>query len=177
MKIYTKTGDKGETSLFNGERRSKDDIRIEAYGTVDELNATIGLLISKINDNSVVNLLIETQKNLFDLGSMLANPNSPSKASLKDTDIEALEQAIDNMNESLPELKTFVLPGGNEVSSIAHIARTVCRRAERRTISLSAQAEIEAVSIRYLNRLSDYFFVLSRKLVYDNGSKEIQWLP
>ena len=177
MKIYTKTGDKGETSLFNGERKSKDDIRIEAYGNVDELNAFLGLLISKLNDISSKEVLMEVQKNLFDLGSMLANPNHNSKATLKEEDIEELENQIDNMNIHLPQLKTFVLPGGNEAASSAHICRTVCRRAERRTISLARENNINPITIKYLNRLSDYFFVLSRKLVYDGGDTEIQWLP
>lgn len=177
MKIYTKTGDKGETSLFNGERRSKDDIRIEAYGTVDELNTFLGLLTSKSEEEGLKLFLIEIQKNLFDLGSMLANPNKDNKASIKEEDVTELEDEIDNMNQSLPELRSFVLPGANELSSIAHICRTVCRRAERRTITLSKSASIDPKTITYLNRLSDYFFVLSRKLVYDQGNTEIQWLP
>lgn len=177
MKIYTKTGDKGQTSLFNGERRSKDDIRIEAYGNVDELNSFLGLLAAKVNDMELKQVLMDIQKNLFDLGSMLANPTNTSKAVIKEEDIEELERGIDNMNENLPDLKTFILPGGNESASLAHICRTICRRAERRTISLSTEAEIESITIKYLNRLSDYFFVLSRKLIYDSGDTEIQWLP
>ena len=177
MKIYTKTGDGGETSLFNGERRSKDDIRIEAYGSVDELNTFVGLLNSKVGEDDLSKFLIEIQKNLFDLGAMLANPNQDSKASIKEQDITDLEDNIDNMNVNLPELRTFVLPGSNEHSSLAHVCRTVCRRAERRAISLSKVASIDPKTIKYLNRLSDYFFVLSRKLVYDQGSTEIQWLP
>jgi len=177
MKIYTKTGDEGKTSLFNGERRSKDDIRIEAYGSVDELNTFIGLLSSKIREQSLQSFLIEIQKNLFDLGSMLANPNQDSKAVLKEEDIKVLEDEMDNMNVKLPELRSFVLPGSNELSSLSHVCRTVCRRAERRTISLAKEAEIDPKTIKYLNRLSDYFFVLSRKLVYDQGNTEIQWLP
>ena len=177
MKIYTKTGDKGQTSLFNGERRSKDDIRIEAYGSVDELNSFLGLLANKVNDIELKEVLIGIQKNLFDLGSMLANPTNTSKAVIKEADIEELENGIDNMNEFLPALKTFILPGGNESASLAHVCRTVCRRAERRTITLSLDHEIEPITIKYLNRLSDYFFVLSRKLIYDAGDTEIQWLP
>lgn len=177
MKIYTKTGDKGQTSLFNGERRSKDDIRIEAYGSVDELNSFLGLLTSKVNDTEVIEVLLDIQKNLFDLGSMLANPTNTSKAVIKEEHIEGLESGIDNMNEFLPSLKTFILPGGNESAALAHVCRTVCRRAERRTISLSMEHEIEPITVKYLNRLSDYFFVLSRKLIHDKGDKEIQWLP
>lgn len=177
MKIYTKTGDKGETSLFNGERRSKDDIRIEAYGSVDELNAFLGLLCSKLNDSDLIEVLISIQKNLFELGSMLANPTNTSKAVIREENIEALESAIDNMNEYLPELKTFVLPGGNEQAGLAHVCRTVCRRAERRTITLTNEADILPITVKYLNRLSDYFFVLSRKLIHDAGDSEIQWLP
>lgn len=177
MKIYTKTGDEGQTSLFNGERRSKDDIRIEAYGSVDELNTFLGLLNSKIEETELKAFLVDIQKNLFDLGAMLANPNQDSKAQIKEEDITELEDAMDNMNENLPELRSFVLPGSNELSSYAHVCRSVCRRAERRTISLNKVAEINPKTIKYLNRLSDYFFVLSRKLVYDQGSTEIQWLP
>jgi len=177
MKIYTKTGDKGQTSLFNGERRSKDDIRIEAYGSVDELNSFLGLLISKLNDMELKQVLMGIQKSLFDLGSMLANPTNTSKAVIKEEDIEALEKGIDNMNEYLPALKTFILPGGNENASLAHVCRTVCRRAERRAITLSGKNEIDPIAIKYLNRLSDYFFVLSRKLIFDKGDSEIQWLP
>jgi len=177
MKIYTKTGDKGETSLFNGERRSKDDIRIEAYGNVDELNSFLGLLVAKVNDKELKQVLMDIQKNLFDLGSMLANPTNTSKAVINEEDIEELERGIDNMNENLPDLKTFILPGGNESGSLAHVCRTICRRAERRTISLANQADIDSITIKYLNRLSDYFFVLSRKLIYDAGDTEIQWLP
>lgn len=177
MKIYTKTGDEGQTSLFNGERRSKDDIRIEAYGSVDELNSFLGLLNSKIEEIIVSEFLVEIQKNLFDLGSMLANPNHNSKAIIKEEDIKELEDEMDNMNESLPELRSFILPGSSEVSSLAHVCRTVCRRAERRTITLQKAADIDPKTVKYLNRLSDYFFVLSRKLVYDHGNTEIQWLP
>ena len=177
MKIYTKTGDKGQTSLFNGERRSKDDIRIETYGSVDELNAHLGLLVSKLDDMDLKQVLLGVQRNLFDLGSMLANPTNTSKAAIAEEDIEALEKGIDNMNENLPELKTFILPGGNETGSLAHVCRTVCRRAERRTITLSGENDIDPITIKYLNRLSDYFFVLSRKLIYDSGDAEIQWLP
>ncbi len=177
MKIYTKTGDKGQTSLFNGERKPKDDPRIEAYGNVDELNSFLGLLISKLNDAALQEVLLDMQKNLFNLGAMLANPTNTSKAVIKEEDIEALEKGIDNMNENLPDLKTFVLPGGNESASLAHVCRTVCRRAERRTITLANDSDIDQITIKYLNRLSDYFFVLSRKLVYDAGDTEIQWLP
>ena len=179
MKIYTKTGDQGMTSLYGGKRISKDDIRIEAYGTVDELNSYIGLLISSLPNDDQKDLLFEIQKRLFTIGSILAS--DPTKEmptpDLLDSDIELLENAMDNMDAQLTPLRTFVLPGGSDSNSKAHICRTVSRRAERRIISLSGVAELDPIVIKYLNRLSDYFFILSRKIAHDLGHDEVPWLP
>ena len=180
MKIYTKTGDKGMTSLYGGKRVSKDDIRIEAYGTVDELNAHIGHLISVLPSSiDEKPLLLEIQKRLFTIGSNLAS--DPEKEipvpDLVEDDIQLLENAMDNIDAIVDPLKTFVLPGGSTENSIAHLCRTVSRRAERRIISLSNEAEIDEILIRYVNRLSDYFFMLGRYIAYSLGDKEIPWLP
>ncbi len=177
MKIYTKTGDTGETSLFGGKRVSKDDLRIEAYGTIDELNSQLGLLITHIKDNNIQALLLKIQHRLFDIGSVLAvDPASGIELpGIELSDIEALENAIDNYNQELNPLKSFILPGGSAANAMAHICRTVCRRAERRVISLSKEAELDIPIIKYLNRLSDYFFVLSRLISHVEGAEEIKW--
>ncbi|MDP1725914.1 MAG: cob(I)yrinic acid a,c-diamide adenosyltransferase [Bacteroidota bacterium] len=180
FKIYTKTGDKGETSLIGGTRVPKHHIRIESYGTVDELNSYIGLLKDQIHDEAVKTVLYEIQDRLFTIGSVLASDPGKSKMKIPDlieADITLLEHEIDRMNEVLPELKSFVLPGGNTVASFCHIARCVCRRAERLCVHLSDESEVPAMVIIYLNRLSDYLFVLSRKIVFDAGSEEISWRP
>ena len=177
MKIYTKTGDEGMTSLYGGKRISKDDIRIEAYGTVDELNAHIGMLIASLPNDDQKELLFEIQKRLFTIGSILAS--DPSKElptpDLKEADITVLEDAMDNMDAVLEPLRNFVLPGGSKSNSTAHICRTVSRRAERRVISLSNHEEVASILIKYLNRLSDYFFILGRKIAYDLGHEETPW--
>jgi len=179
MKIYTKTGDKGMTSLYGGKRVSKDDLRIEAYGTVDELNAHVGLLIAMLPYHQEKYLLTEIQKCLFTVGSILAS--DPTKdmptPDLLQSDVDLLENAMDNMDAQLTPLKTFVLPGGSESNSQAHVCRTVCRRAERRLISLAGAAEVDNLLIRYLNRLSDYFFMLSRKIALDLRHEEVPWVP
>ncbi len=178
-KIYTKTGDKGETSLFGGKRLPKSHIRIEAYGTVDELNSWIGLLRDVSDSEEVKDLLKEIQDRLFTLGSNLAS--DPAKEMITpdifEGDIERLEKAIDAMNESLPPLKNFILPGGHTSVSFCHIARCVCRRAERQVVNLALHEPVEELIIRYLNRLSDYLFVLSRKLAKDLNAEEVVWLP
>ncbi len=178
MKIYTKTGDGGMTSLYGGKRISKDDIRIEAYGTVDELNSNIGLLISLLPNNDEEGLLTEIQKRLFTIGSILAS--DPSKdlptPDLLDSDMELLELAMDNMDAQLEPLKTFILPGGSTSNSQAHVCRTITRRAERRIITLSGIANLEPIIVKYLNRLSDYFFILSRKIAHDLGHDEVPWV-
>lgn len=181
MKIYTKTGDGGETALFGGKRLPKDDLRIESYGTVDELNAHIGMLRDMAAEfETESKTLIEIQDRLFTIGSTLAS--DPDKKNLKtpkvhEADVAFLEQEIDRLNESLPPMRSFVLPGGHPLVSQCHIARCVCRRAERRTVSLAAEADIEAVVVQYLNRLSDYLFVLSRWCASQKKAEETPWKP
>ncbi|MDB5282338.1 MAG: putative ATP:cobalamin adenosyltransferase [Bacteroidota bacterium] len=180
MKIYTKTGDIGETSLFGGRRVLKSELRIESYGTVDELNSWIGLLRDVQTDAGLKDLLKEIQDRLFTLGSVLAS--DPAKEKLKrpdlhEEDIERLERAIDRMDEQLEPLKNFVLPGGHVFVSYCHIARTVCRRAERLCVALNQNAELDPLIIKYLNRLSDYLFTLSRKMAKDLGAEEVNWVP
>jgi cob(I)alamin adenosyltransferase len=179
MKIYTKGGDKGETSLFGGRRIYKDNIRIEAYGTVDELNSFIGLLAASLTDQDDIQFLLNTQSVLFNCGSLLAaDPlkefNMPK---VKESDIIAIENSIDNMTSQLKPLKTFILPGGSVEISYAHLCRTICRRAERRVISLSKEETVDPIIIKYLNRLSDFFFTLSRKIAKDQGHPDIPWIP
>ncbi|WP_372744449.1 cob(I)yrinic acid a,c-diamide adenosyltransferase [Lutibacter sp.] len=187
MKIYTKTGDKGETSLFGGTRVPKYNLRIEAYGTVDELNSYLGLIRDQKIDKHSTEVLIAIQNKLFTLGAMLATP--PEKALLKSgkerlninkVNTEAvlqLENEMDKMNETIPPMTHFVLPGGHTTVSFCHIARCICRKAERISTQLSAETEIDEHILIYLNRLSDYLFVLARKLTYDNNAQEIQWIP
>lgn len=174
MKIYTKTGDLGETSLLGGTRVSKSDPRIEAYGTVDELNSCIGMLASHTAHHRSV--LLEVQHRLFDLGSLLAlDPKSKFPIpEISEEHVGELEQEIDRMDAQLPELKNFILPGGNVASGWAQICRAVCRRAERRVVELEGHSEL---SVRYLNRLSDYLFVLARMLLMEAGDPEIKWQP
>jgi cob(I)alamin adenosyltransferase len=180
MKIYTKTGDKGQTSLIGGTRVPKHHIRIEAYGTIDELNSWTGLLRDTVTDASVKELLIEIQDRLFTIGSILASDPEKSKMKLPELhaeDITRLEKAIDEIDAIVPPMKSFVLPGGHEIVSHCHIARCVCRRAERNVIHLSETAAVADLVIQYLNRLSDYLFMLSRKLTHDLGAEEIPWKP
>ncbi len=180
FKVYTKTGDKGETSLIGGTRVPKHHIRIESYGTVDELNSYIGLIRDQNIDEQFKTVLIEIQDRLFTIGSSLASDPEKSKMKipdLKEEDIVFLEKEIDKMDESLPEMKSFVLPGGHTTVSFCHIARCVCRRAERLTIQLSENDYVNELVIKYLNRLSDYLFVLSRKLSQDLKASEIPWKP
>lgn len=177
FKIYTKTGDLGETSLFGGRRLPKSDLRIDSYGTVDELNAFLGLLRDGVEETKLRDLLKEIQDRLFVIGSNLAS--DPSKElpvpDILDSDITLLEKAMDEMDEHLAPLKNFVLPGGHPVVSHCHICRTVCRRAERLLVALQQVDQVAPILIQYLNRLSDYFFVLSRKLAKDLGAEEIIW--
>lgn len=181
MKIYTKTGDKGETSLLGGERVSKTNMRIEAYGTVDELNAWVGVLRDSIQNQRIMEQLIFIQDKLFTAGSRLAthpdNKRNFSLPDLKDEHIEMLEKAMDEMDAELPPMKNFVLPGGHPAVSNAHVCRTVCRRAERRVIDLQQNEKVDEIIGRYLNRLSDYFFVLSRFLALENNAAETPWKP
>jgi cob(I)alamin adenosyltransferase len=180
FKIYTKTGDKGETSLIGGTRVPKFHIRIEAYGTVDELNSYIGLIRDQQIDENSKNTLIEIQDRLFTIGSLLAEDSGKSKMKLpqiKEDDIIFLEKQIDFMDETLEPMKSFVLPGGHTIISYCHIARCVCRRAERLTIHLATELEVNELIIIYLNRLSDYLFVLSRYQSKELNAKEIPWKP
>ncbi len=179
MKIYTKTGDTGQTALIGGRRVSKADLRIDAYGTVDELNAWMGLVSDQAINEPRRNLLKSIQDQLFVIGSILANdPDQPTRMSLPSLiteDVEVLEQAIDAMDATLPQLRAFVLPGGHQAVSFCHLARTVCRRAERLVIALDQVSSVEPLVLQYLNRLSDYLFVLSRQMAQDLGSAEIVW--
>lgn len=178
LKIYTKTGDKGETGLFSGRRLSKADLRVEAYGTVDELNATIGLLRDHLQDERIREFLLLQQHHCFDLGAVLADDRPDSKLSFPETASTTLENTIDAMNAELAPLRHFVLPGGHPNVSFAHLCRTVCRRAERRVVALHSEGTgIPAVSITYLNRLSDYFFVLGRYLSKLHAVDEVKWEP
>ncbi|MFD0761996.1 cob(I)yrinic acid a,c-diamide adenosyltransferase [Lutibacter aestuarii] len=187
MKIYTKTGDKGQTSLFGGTRVPKYHLRIEAYGTVDELNSYIGLIRDQKIDDYTSHILIKIQNELFTLGAMLATP--PDKKVLKSgkerlnihqintNSVQLLEVEIDNMNEELPPMTHFVLPGGHTTVSFCHIARCICRRAERIVAQLSDESTVDTQILIYLNRLSDFLFVLARKLTKDNNAQEIRWIP
>ncbi|MEX0996669.1 MAG: cob(I)yrinic acid a,c-diamide adenosyltransferase [Flavobacteriaceae bacterium] len=187
MKIYTKTGDKGTTALFGGTRVPKHHIRIESYGTVDELNAHIGLIRDQNIETEHKELLNHIQDRLFTVGAILAT--DPKKAILKsgkerlnipkinDENITLLENAIDKMNEDLPQMTHFILPGGHQTVSFCHIARCVCRRAERQTSFLNDNEPVDPMVLMYLNRLSDYLFVLARKLSHELGVNEIKWIP
>ena len=180
MKVYTKTGDKGTTALFGGKRVSKADHRIDAYGTVDELNSYLGLLRDQEVNVNRKDELIEIQDRLFTLGSILATEPDNTKVKvpqLQEEDIAFLEQKMDTMSEVLPEMKFFVLPGGHQSVSFCHIARCVCRRAERLTISLADEADVPEKVIKYLNRLSDYLFVLSRLMTQELSAEEVAWKP
>jgi cob(I)alamin adenosyltransferase len=180
QKIYTKTGDAGRTSLIGGTKVRKNHARINAYGTVDELNAWIGLLGDQLSDTHSRDLLREIQDRLFTIGSALAcDPNkeiSMKIPDLKESDILLLEREMDGMNEKLPEMKSFILPGGHTAVSTTHICRTICRRAERITVELDALEPLgQSLIIKYLNRLSDYLFVLARYIGFLNGIAEIKW--
>jgi len=178
MKVYTKTGDKGTTSLFGGKRVPKHHIRIEAYGTVDELNSYIGLIRDQDIDENSIKTLIEVQDRLFTAGSILATEPGNTKVKVPQlipSDITLLEEEIDAMNEHLPEMRSFVLPGGHTVVSYCHITRCVCRRAERLISHLAELETIDALVLQYLNRLSDYLFVLGRKIVVDKDVDEVEW--
>ena len=167
MKIYTKTGDSGTTSLIGGKRVPKNDLRVESYGTVDELNSFTGLLRDSVISDYCQDVLLNIQKKLFIIQSLLASDNEQytlKLEKLRDEDIGFLEIEIDKMNEELPALQSFIIPGGNLQSSHSQVARTVCRRAERVVVALSHESKVDEKISQYLNRLSDYFFVLSRYL-------------
>lgn len=178
MKIYTKTGDKGTTSLVGGQRVPKNSARLEAYGTVDELNSCIGIVRSCKLNAPLVEELVEIQRRLFDVGGNLATDPSDLhvKVCIREEDIIMLEQAIDRMDADVPPMRAFVLPGGDsQAVSFCHLARTICRRAERRILDLSAQSDVDELLLKYINRLSDYLFMLSRKIAHDEGIEEMKW--
>lgn len=187
MKVYTKTGDKGTTALFGGTRVPKHHIRIDSYGTVDELNSYIGLIRDQEINVLYKEVLIQIQDSLFTVGAVLAT--DPEKAILKNgkerlnipkistEDIALLENEIDRMEESLPQMTHFVLPGGHTTVSFCHIARCVCRRAERLSVHLNELEPVDESVLMYLNRLSDYLFVLARKLTFDLNAEEVKWVP
>ncbi len=171
-RIYTRTGDDGSTGLGDGTRVGKDSARVEAYGTVDEANACIGLLLATDMPETVRDLLTRIQHQLFDLGGELC---IPGYAAIFDADIDALEAQLDQFNEGLPALKEFILPGGGEAAARCHIARTVVRRAERRTVELARLENVRPQPVQYLNRLSDLLFVLCRVLARASGHGEVLW--
>jgi cob(I)alamin adenosyltransferase len=178
MKIYTKKGDDGKTSLIGGTRVSKSSVRIDAYGTVDELNSYIGWVRDLCKRNEHKETLIEIQDRLFTIGSLLAADPEKSRMELpqlKEPDIILLENQIDRMNEELPEMKSFILPGGHPAVSCCHVARCICRRAERAVVLLSENETVDSVIIMYLNRLSDFLFTLARQLSKDFQSIETPW--
>lgn len=187
MKIYTRTGDEGTTALFGGTRVKKYNLRIESYGTVDELNSYIGLIKDQEISQEIKNTLLIIQNELFTLGSMLATP--PEKETLKngkerlnipkvdENSILFLETEIDKMDTELPQMTHFILPGGHQAVSFCHIARCVCRRAERLSVELNDQESLNTDILKYLNRLSDFLFVLARKLSKDLSVEEIKWIP
>ncbi|HMG07140.1 MAG TPA: cob(I)yrinic acid a,c-diamide adenosyltransferase [Mucilaginibacter sp.] len=180
MKIYTKTGDKGFTSLIGGTRVAKHHLRIESYGTVDELNSYIGLIRDQDIAGHDKEILKQIQDRLFTIGSSLAADPERSKMVIPDlhmADVELLEQEIDTMNEQLPELRHFILPGGNNTISFCHIARCICRRAERITVHLAEESTVDEKVNIYLNRLSDYLFTLARKIGSERKIPENQWIP
>lgn len=180
MKIYTKTGDSGQTSLVGGTRVSKTELRIEAYGTVDELNSYVGLLRDQEINNTRKDILKEIQDRLFTIGSILASEPEQTKKRIPDlheSDIELLEKEMDGMDENLEPMRFFILPGGHQSVSFGHLARTVCRRAERITLRLAQETEVNELVIKYLNRLSDYLFVLCRMMIKELNIEEISWKP
>ncbi|MCB0631313.1 MAG: cob(I)yrinic acid a,c-diamide adenosyltransferase [Lewinella sp.] len=177
FKIYTKTGDLGETGLFGGRRLSKSHLRIDAYGTVDELNSHLGLVRDLQHREEVREFMHRIQSQLFSIGSILAS--DPEKQlpipELTEADIEVIEQEMDHMDEELPDLKNFILPGGHPTVSYCHIARCVCRRAERLVVALAGTERVPAIVIKYLNRLSDYLFILARWTAKELEAPEVIW--
>lgn len=181
-KIYTRTGDKGTTGLGNGERRSKSDLRVEAYGTVDETNACVGLVRLHLADHPAIDaMLARIQNDLFDLGADLATPDDGKPLGYEplrivQSQVDRLEREIDELNAPIPPLNSFVLPGGSPAAAALHLARTVCRRAERLTVALADREAVSPVAVTYLNRLSDLLFVASRA-VNHNGRDDVLWVP
>ena len=177
FRIYTKTGDQGKTALFGGRRVAKNDLRVDAYGTVDELNSFVGWLRDSIESPDHRAVLYEIQHRLFTVGAALASDpeEHPPTPDVVEADILMLEQEIDRMDAQLPALKNFILPGGHTSVSVCHVCRTVCRRAERLVVALDQAEPVEPLVLQYLNRLSDYFFMLARQLSHDLGAEEVIW--
>ena len=177
-KVYTRTGDAGQTSLVSGNRVSKDDVRVEAYGTVDELNSNIGVLLhsTKLDDQNVITLLRKAQNKLFNIGAYLANDATDATLyGLTQEDVHELEHMMDVMSQELPPMRGFILPGGSRLSAQADRCRTVTRRAERRVVTLARSAQVQPLVLEYLNRLSDFFFVFARYNNIQNQVEEIYW--
>jgi cob(I)alamin adenosyltransferase len=173
-KIYTRTGDAGSTGLGDGVRVDKDHPRVEAFGTVDELNSIIGLLLTECPAGGITDLLTDIQHDLFDLGGELC---IPGRIVLGDEHTKRLEENLDRLNEPLAPLKEFILPGGSRASSVCHMARTVCRRAERRSVTLNRTEPVNPAAVKYLNRLSDLLFVMARVLNAQAGRPDVLWQP
>lgn len=177
--VYTKTGDKGKTGLIGGKRVEKHNLRLEAYGTIDELNSYIGLIRSFDIDTTIRKILEEVQSKLFTVGAHLAvdedHEELKEKFTCSESEINILEKEIDRINSKLPDMNSFILPGGNQLVSYTHIARTVCRRAERRISALMEIVEISPNILKYVNRLSDYLFVVARKFAIDTKAEEVEW--
>jgi cob(I)alamin adenosyltransferase len=177
-KVYTRTGDAGQTSLVSGNRVSKDDVRVEAYGTVDELNSNIGVLLhsTKLDDQNVITLLRKAQNKLFNIGAYLANDATDATLyGLTQEDVDELEHMMDVMSQELPPMRGFILPGGSRLSAQADRCRTITRRAERRVVTLARSAQVQPLVLEYLNRLSDFFFVFARYNNIQNQVEEIYW--
>ena len=178
MKVYTKKGDKGKTQLLGGSMVNKNHIKLECYGTIDELNAFIGNVYDQEISSFHKEILLKIQNQLFNLGSIISFDGKKDKIKLPNVtaeNIEMMEKAIDKMEETLPMLKNFILPSGHPTASICHIARTVCRRAERNLVALGQEEIIDSLHMQYLNRLSDYLFVLARAILKENNAIEIEW--
>ncbi len=180
MKIYTKTGDKGETGLIGGTRVLKSALRVEAYGEVDELNAVLGCIRAKVTDEKIREILLVIQRDLFAIGAQLADPRGrvekkAEKVAVNEGRVRELEEIIDRQEAILPPLRSFILPGGTEGGALLHLARAVCRRAERRMVALSQAASLPPVLIVYINRLSDLLFTLARAVNREAGIEEIPW--
>ena len=178
MKIYTRKGDTGQTSLIDGDMVNKHNLSVDAYGTIDELNSFLGLLKDYIKDEKINDILNNIQIKLFSIGSILAsgkNQNISEKVKIEKKDVVYIELEIDRLNENLPELKNFIIPGGHKISSYSHVCRSICRRAERKISELNNKSSIDSNILAYINRLSDFFFVLSRFLKYSDNVSESHW--
>jgi len=178
MKIYTRKGDSGQTSLIDGDIVNKHNLSVDAYGSIDELNSFLGLLKDYIKDDKIKDILNKIQIKLFSIGSILAsgkNKNISEKVKIEKKDVEYIELEIDRLNKDLPELKNFVIPGGHKTSSYSHVCRSICRRAERKISELNNKSSVDSNILAYVNRLSDFFFVLSRFLKYSDNVSESHW--